>query len=73
MVEQRAGVTILWCQTTQGPAQQKRAFAVTYILSATSACAAEAVTFPLDIIKTRLQVCDPVWARACQSLPLATV
>ena len=37
------------------PQQQRRAFGVTYILSATSACAAEAVTFPLDIIKTRLQ------------------
>ena len=34
---------------------RKRAFGVTYTLSALSACAAETVTFPLDIIKTRLQ------------------
>jgi len=39
-----------------GPDKSGLTFATTYVLSATSACIAETVTFPLDIIKTRLQV-----------------
>eukprot|EP00729_Bicosta_minor_P009856 gene9856-19165_t len=39
-----------------GPDKSGLSFVSTYALSATSACIAETATFPMDIIKTRLQV-----------------
>jgi len=45
-----------YCDMGGGPDKSGLSLPATYLLSAASACTAETVTFPSDIVKTRLQV-----------------